>query len=279
MDSEPSAASGFQASAVVAANNYLYAVSPISGIGLVAFNISGGTLSYAGQSANLIAGANNMVVSGNQIYIAGGNSGLRIANISTPSSPSLLGQYNDSGLFAQYFSCAVTGQSLSAPLGAFSVFDVTQPIAPALAATLNAGGSPVVAGNGVAYCANATANSGVQIINVANPASPQLLASIPNTVISGGNISGGDMQLSGNMLYVAGYNPATQQPRFVAINVSTASSPSIVCTKDFTEFDSGAGSVVTSLAVSGTKAVVGIHSRAGVVPADCSRYFEFERAC
>jgi hypothetical protein len=263
VDSRPSAG-GYgtcSPSAVAVANNYLYAMSDVSGIGFVVFQISGNTLTYVAEIANMASTGYNMVASGNQIYVAGGYSGLEILNVSNPFSPSLLGQYNDSGLFSgNYSSCAVTGNSLCAPLGGFNVFDVSQPSHGTLAATLSAGGSPVVAANGIAYCANATANSGVQIIRVTTPASPQLLGSISNTVIFDGS-----MQLSGNTLYVAGENLATEQPRFVAIDVSNPSSPRVSCTKDFTEFSSGLGSLATSVAVSGSKVVVGIHSSAGVV--------------
>jgi len=266
VDSQPSAG-GYgtcSPSAVAVFNNYLYAVSDVSGIGFVTFSISGSDLTYVSLLANMSSSGYNMLISGSSAYIAGGLSGFEIVNVSNPTNPSLVVQYNDSGLFAQYSSCAVTSNSLCAPLADFTVFDASQPSHPALAGELSAGGSPVVAGNGIAYCANGTANSGIQIINVSTPTSPQLLASIPNTVI----FDGSRMQLSGNMLYVAGENLATEQPRFIAVNVSNPSSPVISCTKDFTEFSSGLGSFAISVAVNGTKALVGIHSSSGVVQLD-----------
>jgi len=262
VDSQPSAG-GYGTclpSAVAVSNNYLYAVSDVNGIGFVVFSISGTNLTYVSQYKNMSSTGYNMFISGNRAYIAGGVAGFELVDVSNPTSPSLLAQYNDSGLFAQYFSCAVTSNSLCVPLADFTVFDASQPSHPALAGELSAGGSPVVAGNGIAYCANATANSGVQIFNVTTPTSPQLLASIPNTVISEGR-----MQLSGNSLYVVGENLSTEQPRFIAVDVSNPSSPVVTCTKDFTEFSSGLGSLAISVAVNGSKAVIGIHSSSGVV--------------
>ncbi len=248
-------------SAVAVANNYLYAASDVSGIGFVVFSISGTNLTYVSQIANMSSTGYNMLISGSSAYIAGGASGFQNVNISNPNSPSLLAQYNDSGLFSgNYFSCAVTSNSLCGPAGEFNVFDVSQPGHATLAAELSGSGSPVVAGNGIAYLANGTANSGVQIISVSTPTSPQLIASISNTVIFDGK-----MQLSGNTLYVAGENLTTEQPRFIAVNVSNPSSPVVSCTKDFTEFSSGLGSLAISVAVNGSKALVGIHSSSGVV--------------
>ncbi len=196
------------------------------------------------------------MVSGTDAYVAGG-AGFEIVDVSNPYSPALSTVFTDSGVMQSYYSVAVTGNSLAALGNGFnSVFDVSNPSAPILAANPNINAltalSPILAYNELVFILNNTSNF---IFNVSTPSTPSLVKLFANTASRGWN-----MALAGNMLYVVGDvvgSSGIPQPHFAAINVSTPSSPQIVGIKDFTEFTSG---IALSVAVSGTKVLMGIQT-------------------
>ena len=238
--------------AVAVANNYLYAESPFNSIGFVVYSISGTTLTQVGQISTLLSDGGNgdkMIVSGNQIFTMAGQPGLQIINVSSPFAPSLLTSFTDSGLYASYWSVAVTGNALFASDDKnFKVFDLSQPGLPLVANISGTSiGDKLIAQNGIAYL---KASDGTRIYNVATPNVPVLKATIANSVVYPH-----DMQVVGTTLYVAGYNGSGA--RFAAIDVSNPSSPSTRGTKDFSDSGYAYG---WSLAVNGSKALVGINS-------------------
>jgi hypothetical protein len=160
-----------------------------------------------------------------------------------------LAAFTDSGLFGNYGTVAVSGNYLCAGLGDFKVFNVSQPSQPVLVGQLSGiGAGKVVAGNGEAY---ATANNNVIDVISIGAGSPQIVTSIPSSVIYATRLA-----LAENVLYAVGVN-ASSQARFVAVDVSSPQSPAVRGTKDFTSLGTGMARAVTA---SGSKAVVGISS-------------------
>jgi len=240
-------------STVGSAGGYIYATSELIGVGrsLYVFSPNGSTLTLIGQTATTTSSSSySLLVSGTTAYVAGGSAGFQIFDISNPYSPTLSTVFTDSGVMQSYNSVAVTENSLAAYGNGFnSVFNVSNPSAPAFAYNSNVGGpsdSSVLANNGLAYVLVNTSNF---IYNVSTPSAPSLVSLFANTTSPSRN-----MFLAGNMLYVVGGTQGNQ-PHFAAIDVSTPSSPVVRGTKDFTDFGSG---IATSVAVSGTKALVGI---------------------
>ena len=249
VDSQPSAG-GYgtcEPVSVAAANNYLYVQSWF--YGFLVFNVSGGNLTFIGQNQNVSSDSgldNKMILSGNQAYIAAGTLGLQIVDVSNPYSPAALGSFNDSQLYAQPFYVAVTGNSLCTANGNIRIFDASQPgtLTP-VSSPIAIGASRVVAGNGLAYV---QAQDGTRIYSLATPSSPQLKATISNSVVYAR-----DLQLSGTMLYSAGYVGASI-PCFVATDVSNPSSPAVRGTKNFSD----TSAIASCLAINGNKALIGI---------------------
>ncbi len=200
-----------------------------------------------------------MVVSGNYAYIAGGQNGFSIANISNPYSPSIATTFTDSGLAGWYSSLAASGNTVSADLygamfGDLKVFDTTQPGSPAFVGQLSGitESMQVLQNNGYAYLIGNgydTNQLSARIVNLTTPSSPQLTYTIPDSVVYNYKLA-----LAGTMLYGVGQNPSRNAPRFMAVDVSNPSSPIIRSTHDY----SLPSSYGWSLAVNGNKAVVGI---------------------
>ena len=242
--------SGTGFSAVAVANNYLYAESTFTGIGFVVYSISGTNLTMVGQSASLLSDggiADKMIVSGSQIYTMAGLLGLQIVNISSPFAPSLLTSFTDSGLYASYWSVAVTGNALCASdYKNFKVFDASQLSMPLVANLTGMGAANrLVAQNGIAYL---KASDGTRLYSVATPSSPQFKSTISNSVVYPYG-----MQIIGTTLYIVGYNGSGA--RFVAVDVSNPSAPVTRGTKDFP--DTGYA-LAQTVAVNGSKALVGL---------------------
>ena len=267
VDSTPSAGGfgGCFPYAMTTANNLLYVATYSLSRGFLVFSISGATLTKIGQVNSVTSSGYNMVVSGNSAYIAGGRSGLKIADVTNPYNPTALASFTDSGTYGNYDSVAVTGNTLcadvySSVLGGFGdlkIFDVSQPSKPALVAQLSgiSENSQILAKNGIVYLIGNgydAASMSTRIISVRTPNAPSLLATIPNSVLYNYQ-----MALVGNTLYQVGEtrSGSSSQARFAAIDVSNPSSPLVQCTKDWPSL--GSWSYALSVAVNGARAVVG----------------------
>ena len=256
------APSAFTVYSVATANGLVYAAqyaSVSSQSGFYVFSPSGSSLTLLGQTTSASSTGYNMLVSGTKAYIAGGASGFEIVDVSNSHGPSLISAFIDSGVFRQYNSVAVTGNSMAAcgyPEGTLtgfnSIVNVSNPSSLSFAANPNTGGSMVLANNGLAYVLAGNINF---IYDISTPSSPQLQSAFANTAVPGVSMS-----LVGNTLYVVGLS-GSSQPHFAAINVSTPSSPTISGTKDFTEYPSG--SIACSVAAVGNRALVGIQPNGG----------------
>ncbi len=235
------------------ANNYVYAASSINGKGFYVFSLNGGTLIQIGNVPQCSADGYNMAISGTTAYVPDRASGVKVVSVSSPNSPSQLTSFNDSGIFRQYNSVAVTLNSMAAcgypegtVVGFNSIFDVGNPSSPVFTANPNAGGSFVLARNGIAYVLAGNSNA---VFNIATPASPQLLKLFSNTAVPGVS-----MALADNVLYIVGLNEANQ-PHLAVVDVSSPSSPLVKGSKDFMEINSGGA---TAIGVCGTRGLVGI---------------------
>lgn len=255
------APTGFGVYAVAVANNFVYTAGWDGGQSFVntffAFSISGNTLTLAGQTTGTSATGYNMLVSGNKAYIAGGASGMVIVDVSNSSNPSPVASFTDSGVFGAYqYPLGVSGNAVCAAVlpsnNRIKIFDCSQPANVTSVGQPNIAGTQIIAKNGIAYVLNGASNV---IMNVSTPGSPQILKAFPNTANGGLR-----MALVGSTLYVVGQNGANQ-PYFVAIDISNPSSPTTSGTKSFPQF--AAGSIAFSVAVNGTKAVIGIQPNSG----------------
>ena len=131
------------------------------------------------------------------------------------------------------------------------IFDVANPALPIRVGQYDGiGGSDgqVLVTNGIAYV-NGPDNQ-TRILNVSSPAAPTLLNTIPITIIRGQRIT-----LSGNTLFIAG-DDTSNVGKFIAFDVSTPASPIQRGQVDFTS----ANQLAVSVAVGGSKAVVGLSS-------------------
>ncbi|MCX6924206.1 MAG: IPT/TIG domain-containing protein, partial [Verrucomicrobia bacterium] len=239
--------------AVATVNGLLHAVNYS---GYYVFSVSGSTLSQVGHTTGITSGGGvRMAVSGNRAYIAGSSSGLTIVDVSNSANPSQLATFTDFGACGDYFSAAASGNTLCASVASdLKVFDISQRGQPNLVGQLSGigFGGQVLARDGIAYLRGSGVDAGgcTRIISIATPSSPQLLTTIPNT-----SVWNRRMALAGNRLYVVGHNE-TQQARFSAFDVSTPSSPPLLGVQDYPTL--GAGSAAISVAVNGSKALVGI---------------------
>ena len=161
------------------ANNYLYAESPLYGIGFVVFSISGTNLTVVGQNQNLLSDTggtgfyHKMIISGSQVYVANGSSGLQTVNVSSPFNPSLSSTFTELS-YGNYGSVGVTGNILCASDGNnLKIFDVSQPgeLSEPVGHVDGIGAEKIVAANGIA-CVGA--NNGIRLYSLATSSVPQL---------------------------------------------------------------------------------------------------------
>jgi len=115
------------------------------------------------------------VVAGNYAYVADGDSGLAVVDLSDRSQPHIVGSIKTSG---KALGITLKGSFvLLAAAGGLVVVDVTNPASPATVATCALAGTPtgVFASGDYAYVAAGSA--GLLIVNVANPSAPTLASS------------------------------------------------------------------------------------------------------
>ncbi len=163
----------------------------------------------------------DIYVSGNYAYVADSHQGLKILNISNPSSPSLVGSFNNSadtnGDSDGVFVSGNYAYVVNADAG-LQAIDISDPTTPSLSDTYDTTGQAVkvfVSGN---YAYIADGESGLQIIDISNPSSLSFVANY--------NLDESlDVFVSGNYAYVADGDDGLQ-----IIDISTPSSPTSVST-------------------------------------------------
>ncbi len=115
-------------------------------------------------------------VIGNLAYIADGESGLIIINVSNPSAPFFVGSFNTAGIASGVDVVGNFAYVADRDFG-LQIIDVSNPSIPLLAGSFDTPGNSVgvVTVNNLAYVADL--GSGLQIIDVSNPSSTNLVGS------------------------------------------------------------------------------------------------------
>ncbi len=150
-------------------------------------------------------------VAGNYAYVADSRDGLLIIDISDPTSPSLVGNY-EAGTKGVYISGEYA--YVTQPLLRLYIIDISEPISPTLKGSYRLGDivNDVFVSNNYAYVA--CSDSGLFIVDVSNPSSPSLIGFYDT---SG---SAYDVYVEGSYAYVADYNTGLH-----IIDVSDPASP------------------------------------------------------
>jgi hypothetical protein len=186
------------AQGVAVSGNYAYVadydpnLNAAAGLRVFDIGTTPGTAIYKGICSNAI-GSKAVAVSGIYAYVACGTYGLRVVNISSPTTPALMGTYPGNPV-----AVTVSGSYLYVADGysGLRVYDLTIPATPALrvsCATTRASG--VAVSSSYAYIADDT--SGLRVIALSTPV-PTLACS---SVMSGGHSV--DVAISGAYAYVA----------------------------------------------------------------------------
>ena len=120
--------------------------------------------------------ASHVAIDGDYAYVADGDYGLRVINITNPASPTLAGSYDTPG---NALDVAVDGDYAYVADGDYGlrVINITNPASPTLAGSYNTPGWAygVAISGDHAYVADGL--SGLQVISITNPASPTLAGS------------------------------------------------------------------------------------------------------
>jgi hypothetical protein len=209
-------------------------------------------------SLNLGAGGNGIVVSGNYAYIASEDNSqeLKIIFVGIPSIPFQVGRYNTPGA-ADGLEVAVSGNYLylvtenNATGSELYIFNIILPFFPILVGSLDIGETvnSIQVSDNYAYLATALNNAELTVVDITNPSSPTLAASLDLP----SNADAADIFLLGSYLYIA--TDGAPGADFYVVDVTTPTAPTILGSLDI----GGAGTAVTAY---GQNAFVG--TRIGV---------------
>jgi len=140
--------------------------------------------------------ANGISVSGSIVYIADGNDGLEIINITDPTNPIQIGQFDDGGYARDVF---ISGSLafVADDTDGLEIINITDPTNPTEIGNFFDGGeaNKVVVTGSIAYLADGT--DGLEIVNVTNPSSPTQIGQF----FDGGEAKG--VRVSGIIAYLA----------------------------------------------------------------------------
>ncbi len=188
------------------------------------WNTAQGKLKFYPFTASVIgtcdpAGAcRGVAISGNHAYIASGNSGLQVVDITNMESPSWVGTRNTSGYS---YEVDVSGDYAFVAdwNSGLAVMDISTPASPQLVATLATGGSSLgikIAGNH-AYLGN---GSGLVIVDVSDPLNPVQVGSL----LTPGSAARG-LSIAGQYVYLADGEAGLQ-----IIDIGNPASPVLLAT-------------------------------------------------
>jgi len=143
--------------------------------------------------------AYDIYVSGAYAYLANYNDGLRIYDITDPTSPQSVGHIDDGGIaYGIYVSGAYA--YLANGTDGLRIYDVSDPTSPQSVGHIDNGGTAygIYVSGSYAYLANNT--GGLRIYDVTDPTSPQSVGNIDD----GGNAYG--IYVSGSYAYLANFS-------------------------------------------------------------------------
>ncbi len=173
-------------------------------------------------------------VVGTTAYVADGPNGLKIINIATPSSPTLIGTYNPPGQQAQGVQVIGTTAYVAGMANGLEIINVAMPSSPTLIGTYNTPGQQINEVQVVGTTAYVTDyNGGLQIINIATPSRPTLIGTYR------GHTAG--VQIVGNIAYVTDVYKGLQ-----IINITTSSNPTLIGAYNTAGFANGVQVVGTA---------------------------------
>lgn len=153
-------------------------------------------------STTAYADIRSLHISGTKLLAASLATGLRIFNISTPASPTLLGTYNSPGTAYHAIQDGNFAYLADGAAG-LQIVDLTDPAAPVLTGTYNTPGTAQQVAKKDNYVFVADAGH-VEIIDVANPSAPVLKRTINKSEFGGFSAKG--VSVRGNYLYIQLYN-------------------------------------------------------------------------
>ncbi|NJL21021.1 MAG: hypothetical protein HC895_09695 [Leptolyngbyaceae cyanobacterium SM1_3_5] len=143
-----------------------------------------------------------VAVAGNYVYVADGVNGLRVVDISTPSSPSLVRTVADPG-FATGVAIAgnfayVTSRTFGAPdTDGLYIINISTPETASFVSRYNTPDESIGVAVQGHYAYVADGNAGVEIVDIRNPQNPQLAGRVSTP----GRAYG--VTLAGNQIFVA----------------------------------------------------------------------------
>ncbi|WP_275519449.1 DUF4347 domain-containing protein [Trichormus sp. NMC-1] len=152
---------------------------------------------------------------GNYAYVADANSGLSIINISNPSAPTLVGNYDTS--YAMDVEIVGNYAYVADGDSGLSIINISNPAAPTLVGNYDTNDYAYDVQVVGKYAYVADGDSGLSIINISNPAAPTLVGNYDT------NGYAEDAVIVGKYAYVADYYSGLQ-----IINISNPAAPTLV---------------------------------------------------
>ena len=213
---------------VATSGNYAYVIRN-GGLNFLVLDVSNPASPSPVGSLTLTNTLTNIAVSGNYAYVTGTSNSaeLQVINTSNPASPSLAATLNMSGN-SNALSVATSGnyayvtRASDAASNEFNVVNIATPTSPSVVGGYNNNidiNDVAVSGN-YAFVGTNSNTQEILTINISNPASPSLAATLNLT----GNGAVSALALYNNTLFAA------RLTTIVAINVATPTSPTTIST-------------------------------------------------
>ena len=160
------------------------------------------------------------VIVGDYAYVADGNSGLQIIDISSPESPSIIGTLDTSG---SAYGITINGNYayVADTTSGLQIIDISDPVNPELIETLDTSGYAYGITVDGSYAYVADGNSGLQIIDISSPESPSIIG----TLDTSGSAYG--IAVDGSYAYMADGSSGLQ-----IIDISDPVNPVLIGTLD-----------------------------------------------
>ncbi|WP_409477580.1 LVIVD repeat-containing protein [Pseudobdellovibrio sp. HCB154] len=166
-----------------------------------------------------LAGASMAVIDGNYLYVTATNS-LRIFDISTPTSPTLVGSLIDAtNLSASTKKIVVVGNYAYVLSGTrMVVINLTTKSSPALSGSVAVSNAQGIAAD-ASYVYLSRSDTGLSVVDVTTPSSPTVVGTLTHANIYNGR----GIAVSGNYVYTVGESGSAGS--VVTIDVSTRTAP------------------------------------------------------